>query len=83
MLKTTRSSDLGLKAFKANDNKTIRIDGRADKMFKNLFKSKKLKNKKFENLTRIRAIRKPIFLTSEIKKVFNSLSQAFIEALIF
>ena len=45
-------------------------------MFKNLFSSKKLKNKKLKNLTyisNIEAIEKFIFLTSNAKKAFNHL----------
>ena len=45
-------------------------------------KSKKLKNKKSENLTCIEATRKLMFLTSDAKKTFYCLKQAFIKALI-
>lgn len=51
-----------------------------------LSKSKKFKNKKFGNLTHvpnIGAMRKPTFPTSDAKKTFNRIRQAFIEALIF
>ena len=54
-------------------------------MFKNLSKSKKLKNVKFQNLTympNIRAMRKPIFLIYDAKKIFNFLWLVFIKALI-
>lgn len=42
-------------------------------MIKNLFKSQKYKNKKFENQIYIEAIKKPIFQISNIKKAFNHL----------
>lgn len=39
---------LALKTFKANDNEVVKIDSRADKIFKNFSKFKKLKNRKFK-----------------------------------
>lgn len=73
-----------LKVFKINNNKVVR--GANDKMFKNLSKFKKLKNKKSGNLMpilNIRVIKKDIFLTFNIRKVFNYLKQMFIQILIF
>ena len=47
MLKTIKSSEvLASKAFRANNNEIIKIGDRANEMFRNLSKSKKLKNKK-------------------------------------
>lgn len=84
MLKITGlSKALALKASKADDNEIVEIDGRADKMFKNLSKCKKSKNKKFKIQTCIRATKKPTFLTPSAKETFNFLKQAFIETLIF
>ena len=83
MLKTTGfSEDLALNMFGANSNKVVGGIGsdRANEIAKNSSKSKKLKNKKSENLTYIRAIKKPIFLISCTKKAFNCLKQVFIEA---
>ena len=73
MLKITKLSNLALKTFKANNNEVVKISGKAYKIFKNLSKSKKLKNKKSENLTYIKVIEKPIFLTFNAKKIFNHL----------
>ena len=83
MLKITRLSNLVLKMFKPDDNKVVEIGGKVYKMVKNLFKSKKSINKKFKNLTYIRAIEKHIFLISNTKKTFNYLKQACIKASIF
>ena len=69
MLKTTRSLNL---AQRDHDNKVIGGDGN-----KNLSKSKKLKNAKSGIQTHIGATRKPIFLTSGARGVFNQLRQAF------
>ena len=43
-----------LKSFGTNDNEIIQIDGKANKTFKNLYKSKKSKKKKSGNLTYIK-----------------------------
>ena len=49
MLKTTRLLKVSAsKLFQAGDNKVVEVDGRADKMFRNLSKSKKSKNEKSE-----------------------------------
>ena len=49
-----------LKAFKANNNKIIKDinSNKANEIIKNLFKFKKLKNKKFKNLTYIKNMKK-------------------------
>lgn len=52
-------------------------------MVKNLSQFQKSKNNKFKNLIHIRAIKEPIFLTFNDKKVFNILTQVFLKALIF
>ena len=79
-MKTIESSDLGLKIFKINDIEIVEGSNRANKIVVNLFN--KLKNKKFGNQTLIRAIKKFIFLISNIKKFFKYLKQVFIKALI-
>ena len=86
ILKTIKLLDLALKVFEINDNKTVGVGSRAHEIFKNLSKSKKLKNEKSKNLMyipNIETIRKPIFLISNTQKIFNSLKQAFIKAPIF
>ena len=82
ILKITGSSDqLALKAFWADNNEVVGGGvGVANEMSKNLSRSKKSKNKKSENPTRIGAIEKPNFLTPNVKKTFNQLRQAFIKA---
>ena len=72
MLKTTRSSDLPL-----GDNDNEAVGGGGDR---NLSKSKRSKNAKFGNQTRIRDMEEPKFLTSEAKEAFNPLRQAFTKA---
>ena len=74
---------MALKIFKIKDNKIIRVSKRVDKIFKNLFRSKKLKNKKFGNPIYIKAAKKSIFLNLNAKKVFIYLRQAYIKTLIF
>ena len=67
---------MALKTSMTDNNKVVEIDCRANKTFKNLFKSKKSKNNKSKNLTymlNIKATGKPIFLTLNAKKVFNNL----------
>ena len=59
--------------FKANNNEIVEVDSKADKIFKILFKSKKLKSKKFQNLTYLITVKKPMFLTFNTKKTFNHL----------
>ena len=81
-VKTTKSFEkLALRAFRANNNKVVKGGGgRANETIVDLSKPK---NNKFEKLTRvlnIRAIGKPIFLTSNAKKTFNYLKQVFIKA---
>lgn len=63
---------LGLPMFKAGNNWVIGDgDGRADKKFKNFYKSKKSKNNTFEILTNIIVTEKPTFLTPSSGKAFN------------
>lgn len=66
--------------FRANDNEVVKVDGKADEMFRNLFKSKMSKNEKSEVQTYIRAIKKFIFLTPDTREAFNLLKQIFIKA---
>ena len=72
MLKITKSLDLALKAFKANNNKVVNNDGnKTNKTIVNLYK-----NNKSRNLTRmpnIKAMKKSTFLTFNAKKTFNYL----------
>ena len=85
MLKTTvLYGKLVLKAFRADDNKVIKIGGKVNEMVKNLSKSKKSKNtkSKIPTYTNIGAMGEPIFLIFGAKEAFNQLWQAFIEALI-
>lgn len=74
-----------LKVFWINNNKIVKINDKVDKIFRTLFKFKKLKNKKIKILiyTNIKVIKKPIFLIFITKKVFNYLKQVYIKALIF
>ena len=67
MLKTTGSSNLALRELGADE--VIGGNGKADD--RNLSKSKKSKNAKFEKQTRIRATEKPIFLTPGAREAFN------------
>ena len=73
------------KVFRADNNEIIEGDNRADetvvhfsksKKSKNLFKSKKSKNDKFESPihTNLRATGEPMFLTPGTRKAFNQLS---------
>lgn len=73
---------LASKTLNTNNNKIVGIGDRADKIFKTLFKFKKLKNKKFKNLIYIRAIKKFIILIPSTGKVFICLKQAFIKVLV-
>lgn len=83
MLKTTRSSNkLALTTFRTNNNKIFEVDNRANKIFKNLSKYKKLKNEKFKNLIRISVTKELIFRISSTRKAFNFLKQVFVKALI-
>lgn len=55
---------------------------KANEVIKNLSKSKKWKNEKFENLTYIKTIKEFIFLTFGVKNSFNLLRQIFIKTII-
>ena len=84
MLKIIRSfKELYLKALKAGNNEVV--GGGSNKADKMIVDSSKFKNNKFEKLMHIPnigAIRKPSFLTSNNKKIFNHLRPIFIKALI-
>ena len=87
ILKTSESpKELARKVFRADINEVVGGGGgRADETVRNLSKSKKSKNNKSENSTRvpnIGATEEPTFLTSDTRKAFNFLRQAFIKALI-
>ena len=63
---------IGLKAFKVDDNKIVgSSSNRINKMFGNSFKNNKLRD--LMHVPNIKAIKKPIFLTPNAKKVFNQL----------
>ena len=82
LLKTTGLLNLNSKAFMANNNEIVNIDScRANETVVNLFKNNKSRNLTY--VLNIEATRKPIFQTSNIKKVFNYLKQVFIKASIF
>ena len=77
---------MALKPFKPNENEVVRVGNKANKLSKNLSKSKKSKNIKSRDLiymSNIIAIEKPIFLTSNDKKASNHLWLSFIKALTF
>lgn len=70
-----------LKILEINNNEIMENGTKANKIFKNLPKFKRLKNNEFKNLTYILIIgiiKKYIFLTPSIKKTFNHLKQTFI-----
>lgn len=75
---------LATKTFKTDNNEVVKINDRVDKIVKNWFKSKKLKNTKYKILicSNIGVTRKYTFLTSGAKKAFSFLRQLFIKALI-
>ena len=75
---------MALKVFKISNNKIIRGgNSKANKIVVNLsIKLKNNKSKKLINISNIKAIRKHIFLTLNIKKFFNYLTKVFIKALI-
>ena len=74
ILKTIKKFvNLILKVFKADSNEIVLNNNKINKIIQNLSKSKKLKNKKFQNLTYVKAIMKSIFLIFNNRKVFNYL----------
>ena len=82
LLKTTRLSDLALKAFKAGKNKVLsNSNGKTYKIVVNL--SKNNKSRKLTHVTNIKTTEKPNLLTPNNKKTFNQLQLVFIKALIF
>ena len=74
--------DFAFEVFMTNNNKAIIVNNRVDKTFKNLFRFKKLKNKKSKNSTYIKSVEEPIFLITDVKKTFNYLKKMFIKTLI-
>ena len=79
ILKITRLFYLALKTFRADNDKIVEAgDSKTNETIVNL--SNKSKNKQFENQTYIKAIKKSICLTFNVKKIFNYLKQAFIKA---
>ena len=72
LLKTTGSSELAPKAFKADDKEIVDGGGsgsRANRTVMNL--SKNEKSRKSTHMPNIRATGEPNFLTSDAKKAFN------------
>ena len=70
MLKTTKSSNLTTKTFRANNNKVVEISGsRANKIIVNLSKNNKSRNS--THLLNIKAMKEYIFLTFNVRKAFN------------
>lgn len=85
MLKITPSLDLTSKTFEVNSNKIVESDSnKANKMVKNLSKSKKLKNPKFEILTytNISITKEPMLLILSVRENLNYLRQMFVKVLI-
>ena len=82
LLKTTGSSELAPKAFRAEDDEIVSGggSGRANGTVVNLFKNEK--SKKLTRVPNIGATKKPNFLTPNAKKALNHLRLAFIKALI-
>ena len=81
LLKTTGSSNLALKAFRADDDEVFGDSGgRANKTVVNLSKNNKSRNLTY--VPNIRATEESNFLTPDTKKAFNYLRLAFIKALI-
>ena len=64
--------------FRIDDNELIKVVDKFNKTVINSSKSNKSWN--FIYISNIRATQKPIFLTSNVKKVFNNLKQVFIKA---
>lgn len=80
MLTATRLFKLwALKAFKADKDKFVEA-AKVNKTVIDLSELKQLKKTKFKNQMHIKDIKKPAFLTSNIKKTFNQLKQVFIKA---
>ena len=80
LLKTTESSELASKAFRADDDEVVDGGGRANETVMNLSKNNKSRNS--TRVLNIGATRKPNFLTLDAKKAFNYLRLAFIKAFI-
>ena len=70
ILKIIELSNSNLKVFKTDNHKVVNIsNNKTHKTIVNL--SNKLKNKKSEDLTFIKAIKEPICLIANTKKTFN------------
>lgn len=61
------------KIFRADNNNIVKDNNKADKIFKNFLKFKKLKNIKFDIQSYIKAIKKPLFTNFSTKQAFNLL----------
>ena len=82
LLKSTGSSKLVSKAFKADDDEVVGGNsGKANRTVMNL--SKNEKSGKLTHVPNIKAMGEPNFLTHNAKKTFNHLWLAIIKALIF
>lgn len=53
MLKTIASAELAPKMLEVDNNEVVKVSGKTNKTFKNLFKPKKSKDDKSGNLTHI------------------------------
>ena len=82
LLKTTGLSEKSAsKALRVDDNEVVHNgSSKANRTVVNLFKNKKSKNLTY--ISNIGATRKPNFLSSNAKKIFNHLWLAFIKAVI-
>ena len=80
-IEATGSSNSAPKGFKADDDKVVRVGGRANRTVVNLFKNEK--SKKLMRVPNIGATGEPNFLTPNAKKAFNHLQLVFIKAPIF
>lgn len=67
--------NLALNFFKTDSNKNVRniSKEKGNKMVINLFKFKKLKNKKFKNLIYMRVVKKAFILTFNTRKFLHYL----------
>ena len=82
LLKTIGLLELASKAIRVDDNEVVNDgNGRTNETVVNLSKNKKFRNLIY--MQNIGAIKKPTFLTSNTKKVFNQLWLMFIKASIF
>ena len=80
LLKATGLLDWAPKTFGADNNKVVRVGGRANRTVMNLSKNEKSRN--LTHMPNIGAMEEPNFLIPNAKKAFNYLQLAFIIALI-